>query len=99
MTVQVEATDVRFLAGGVPIDPSEGVARMFGRFELIGRLPAVRSPGPEVLMYRPPTSRDRTRLAELPARIWLRVQPRLWLTHDGDHLLLAPSDSLPALGA
>ena len=99
VTVQIEGPDVRFVADGTVLDPDEGMARLFGRFELVGRLPAVGSPGPEVLMYRPPSSRHRSCLSELPARMWLRVQPHLWLTHDGDHLLLAPTGASFALGA
>lgn len=77
-----------------PIDPAEGMARLFGRFELIDKLPAVRAPGPDVLMYRPPNRGARTRLAAFPAHVWLRVDDQLWLSHDGRYLMLVPTTPL-----
>ncbi|MFQ5966725.1 MAG: hypothetical protein ACE5MI_03820 [Acidimicrobiia bacterium] len=98
--VQLESDTVRFLADGAAIDPAEGMAQLFGRFELIGRLPAIRSPGPEVLIYRPPAL-GRTWSEGLPPYVWLEAQPGLWLSHNGENLLLAPTDPLMAqnLGA
>ncbi|MDP8958333.1 MAG: hypothetical protein M3N51_03830, partial [Actinomycetota bacterium] len=70
------------------------LARLFGEFDLVGRLPALRAPAPEVLVYRPPNRRAASRLAAFPRLSWLEAAPDLWLSHDGDHLLLAPIDPL-----
>lgn len=77
-----------------PLDPSEGMAALFGNFELAGRLPAVRAPGDEVLMYRAPGRKGRGSLEAFPAHVWLRVDEHLWLSHDGEHLLLVPTTPL-----
>lgn len=77
-----------------PLDPSEGMATLFGNFELVGLLPAVRAPGDEVLMYRAPGRKGRGSLEAFPAHVWLRVDENLWLSHDGENLLLAPTTPL-----
>lgn len=80
-----------------PLDPAEGMARLFGQFDLIGSLPSLNAPSAEVLVYRPPNWRHRAKLKAFPQGTWLEAHPGLWLTHDGENLLLAPSD--PVLAA
>lgn len=79
---------------GRPLDPAEGLARLFGEFDLVDRIPAVHAPAPEILVYRPPQRRARSRLGVFPELVWLEAAPDLWLSHDGTHLLLAPTDPL-----
>jgi len=67
------------------------MAALFGNFELVGRLPAVRAPGDEVLLYRAPGRKEQGSLEAFPAHVWLRVDEYLWLSHDGEHLLLVPT--------
>jgi len=76
------------------LDPSEGMAALFGTFRLAGRLPAVRAPGEDVLMYRPAHRRDRHNLDAFPPHVWLQIDTSLWLSHDGEHLLLVPTTPL-----
>lgn len=85
---------VEWLGTTRPLDPSEGMAALFGTFRLVGRLPAVHAPGGEVLMYRSPNRRSRESLDAFPAHVWLQVDVNLWLTHDGEHLLLVPTTPL-----
>ena len=77
-----------------PLDPSEGMAALFGAYRLVGQLPAVRAPGPEVLMYRAPTRKSRAHLDVFPAHVWWRIDATLWLSHDGENLLLVPTSPL-----
>ncbi len=77
-----------------PLDPAAGMTRLFGQFDLVGRLPGLRAPGPEVLVYRPPGRRDHTALSAFPQGHWVEAAPDLWLSHDGSHLLLSPTDPL-----
>lgn len=86
--------EVEWLRANRPIDPDEGMAAIFGDFELVATLPALAAPSPEVLLYRPSGKGQRDRLRSFPAEVWLRATPELWLSHDGDHLLLAPTDPL-----
>lgn len=76
------------------IDPSEGMAALFGSFELVGTLDAVGSPAPEVLVYSAPSPRKRKNLAAFPTHVWVKAAPDLWLTHDGVNLLLATNHRL-----
>lgn len=76
------------------IDPAEGLAALFGSYELIGNLDALGSPAPEVLVYRPPSNRKKRNLAPFPAHVWVKAAPDLWLTHDGENLLLATNHRL-----
>ena len=82
---------VQWLGTTRSLDPSEGMAALFGNFRLVGRLPAVQAPGEEVLMYRSPNRRSREHLEAFPAHVWLQVDVNLWLTHDREHLLLVPT--------
>jgi hypothetical protein len=76
------------------IDPAEGMAALFGSYELIGKLDALGSPAPEVLVYSPPSARKRKNLAPFPMRVWVKPAPDLWLTHDGENLMLATNHRL-----
>jgi hypothetical protein len=86
---RVEWSDV-----GGEIDPSEGMAALFGSYELIGSLDALGSPAPEVLVYRAPSAKRKRNLAPFPAHVWVKAAPDLWLTHDGENLLLATNHRL-----
>ena len=72
-----------------PVDHSEGLAALFGSYDLLGPLDALRSPAPYVLAYAPPSGRKRKNLDALPKRVWLQAGPQLWMSHDGEVLLLA----------
>lgn len=83
---------------GRPIDAAEGMAAVFGQFDLIGRYAAIGTPAPSVLVYAAPGRRHRAGLDLLVEGCWLEVHPDLWATKDADgHLLLAPTD--PVLAA
>ena len=57
-------------------------------------LDALGGPTPTVLAYAPPSQKKRKNLDALPRRVWLEVGPRLWLSHDGELLLLATDHDL-----
>ena len=69
----------------------EAMAALFGNFEMVGELDALGAPAPRVIAYRPPSNRKRANLDAFPRRIWLRASPDLWMSHDGESLLLAPT--------
>jgi hypothetical protein len=96
--IQVVACDecdtVEWWGATGALDPAEGMAALFGDFRLVGRLPTVRAPGQEVLMYRAPGRKTRTYLGAFPSHVWMRVDTHLWLSHDGEHLLLVPTTPL-----
>ena len=73
------------------LDPAEGMAAVFGEYRLVGTLPAIHAPEGAVLMYAAPNRRARLHLSAFPANAWLQVDDHLWLSHDGAHLLLAPT--------
>lgn len=75
-----------------PILPGAGMARLFGGFAAVGRFPTLRGPGPEAIAYRPPSAAAGRLLDAFPRRAWLEVQAGLWMSHDGEHLLLVPID-------
>ena len=85
---------VEWSASRRTLDPSEALAALFGNFTLMGRLPAVQAPGPEVLMYGAPGRKGKTSLAAFPPNVWLQVDDHLWLSHDHEHLLLVPTTPL-----
>ena len=85
---------VEWLGANRSLEPAEGIAALFGGFRLVSRLPAVRAPGDEVLMYRAPSRRARTHLRTFPPYVWMKVDTNLWLSHDGEHLLLVPTTPL-----
>jgi hypothetical protein len=76
------------------IDPNEGMAALFGNYELVATLDAVGSPAPEVLVYSAPSIRKRRNLLPFPKNSWVKAAPDLWLTHDGENLLLATNHKL-----
>lgn len=76
------------------IDPAEGLAYLFGSYDLIGELDALGAPSAKVLVYSAPNGRRRRNLSALPANTWLKVAPHLWLSHDGEVLLLATDQPL-----
>lgn len=76
---------------GDTIDGTEAMAILFGNFDLVGALRSIGSPGGTVLVYSPDRS-GRSRLGAFPQNRWLEGSPGLWFSHDGNHLLLSPSD-------
>ena len=77
-----------------PVDPAEGLAYLFSSFDLIDHLDALGAPSPTVLAYSAPSARKRKNLNALPANIWLKVAPDLWLSHDHETLLLSTNHEL-----
>ncbi len=86
--------EVGWFRDGQWLDPAEGMAALFGEYDLVARLEALSAPAPEVLLYRPPSGRWRAHLEVFPKHVWLEAGPDLFLSHDGEHLLLAPIDRL-----
>lgn len=82
--------EVAWFRDGRWLDPAEGMAALFGEYDLVGRLEALSAPAAEVLLYRPPSKRWRSHLEAFPKHVWLEASPDLFLSHDGEHLLLAP---------
>lgn len=76
------------------IDSSEGIAALFGNYELIDTLDALGCPAPEVLVYRAPSARKKRALVPFPKNVWVKAGPDLWLTHDDENLLLATNHRL-----
>jgi hypothetical protein len=91
-----ECGTVQWFGRSGPLDPAEAMNRVFGQYDLVGRLPSLRGPADWVLVYRPPGRRLRSHLAAFQPGVWFRVDDELWLCHDGEMLLLAPSDPLLA---
>jgi len=81
---------------GAPIEPFDGMADVFGSFDLVATLPAVSAPGRDVLLYRAPRGVSKSLLAALPPRAWLEAAPGLAVSHDGRHLLVSPTDPVMA---
>lgn len=81
--------DVVWLSETGSMDPAEGMAALFGSYDLIGPLVAVGAPAPFVLAYAPPSARKRKNLDAIPRRVWLKAGPQLWMCHDGENLLLS----------
>lgn len=84
---------LEFFGAAGPLDPAEGVAALFGNYDLIGQVPAVGAPADRVLAYRPARGR-KAALALLPVGCWMRVSDELWLASDGSVLLLATPNRL-----
>lgn len=82
-----------FSADG-PIDAAEALAALFGSYDLLGPLDALAAPAARVLAYAPDSARKRKALDSLPRRVWLKAGPHLWLSHDGELLLLATTQRL-----
>ncbi len=85
---------VDWLSDHGPVDPAEAMAALFGSFDLVGSMEALGAPSPEVLVYRPPTARKRRHLDALPRRAWLKAGPHLWMSTDGEVLLLSTNQPL-----
>jgi hypothetical protein len=85
---------VEWFSDAGPVDPAEAMAHLFGSYDLIGPLDALGSPAPAVLAYSPPSARKRKNLDALPEKVWLKAGPNLWLSHDGNVLLLATNQQL-----
>ena len=77
---------------GAPIPSFDGMAEVFGMFDLVATLPGVSAPGPEVLLYKAPRGASRSLLDALPRRTWLEAAPGIAVSHDGRHLLVSPID-------
>lgn len=75
---------------GEPIAPFDGMAEVFGMFDLVATLPGVSSPGRDVLLYKAPRGASRSLLEALPRRTWLEAAPGIAVSHDGRHLLVSP---------
>ena len=86
--------EIGWFQKGEWLDPAEGMAMLFGQFDLVGRLEALSAPAPQVLLYSPPSGRWRAHLDVFDENVWLEAAPNLWLSHDGQHLLLAPTDPI-----
>lgn len=85
---------VDWLSTEGPIDPAEALAALFGSYDLVATLDALGAPAPQVLAYAPPSQRKRSHLDALPRRVWLKAGPHLWLSHDGEVLVLATRQPL-----
>jgi hypothetical protein len=79
---------------GTSIPAFDGMAAVFGAFDLVATLPGVSAPGPDVHLYKVPRSASRSLLGSLPVRTWLEAAPGLAIAHDGRHLLVSPMHSL-----
>ncbi len=89
-----ECGKVDWLSDRGPIDHAEAMAAVFGSFDLVGSIDALGAPSPEVLVYAPPSERKRRNLDALPRRAWLKAGPHLWMSTDGETLLLAVTERL-----
>ena len=77
-----------------PVDSAEAMAALFGSYDLMGPLDALGAPAPRVLAYSPPNKKKRQHLEVLPKHVWLKAGPHLWMSHDGEVLLLATTQPL-----
>ncbi|HEX2153439.1 MAG TPA: hypothetical protein VHL52_05640 [Acidimicrobiia bacterium] len=84
---------LQFFGPRGPLDPAEGMAALFGNYDLVGPLTAVGAPAPRVLAYRP-NQAGKGALALLPPACWLAVGDELWVASDGQALLLATPNQL-----
>lgn len=87
-----ECGQIEWLSREGRLDHAEAVAALFGAYELIGPLDALGSPTDRVLAYSPPSHKKRRNLDALPKNVWLKAGPSLWMSHDGDTLLLATTE-------
>jgi hypothetical protein len=70
-------------------DAHAGMTAAFGNFDLSATLRGLGNAAPDVTIYAPGSAADRRALAALPVRAWLQVEPRFWISSDGDHLLIS----------
>lgn len=94
VTACPDCGEVGWLSDQGPIDPAEGLAYLFGNYDLVDHLDLLGGPAPTALAYAPPSARKRRNLDVFPKHVWLRVGPQLWLSHDGEVLLLATTQRL-----
>lgn len=85
---------VDWLSDQGALDAAEAMAALFGSYDLVGPIDALGAPASEVLVYAPPSARKRRNLDALPRRVWLKAGPHLWMSTDGEVLLLAPTQRL-----
>ena len=78
---------------GAPVPAFDGMAEVFGMFDLVATLPGVSSPGRDVMLYKAPRGASRSLLDALPRRTWLEAAPGISVSHDGRHLLVSPLES------
>ncbi|MGD2060341.1 MAG: hypothetical protein PVF87_05730 [Acidimicrobiia bacterium] len=89
-----ECGSVDWLSDEGPIDHAEAMAALFGTYDLVGPMQALGAPAPQVLVYTPPSARKRRHLDAIPRRAWLKAGPHLWMSTDGEVLLLATTQTL-----
>jgi hypothetical protein len=77
-----------------PVDHAEAMAALFGSYDLVGPIQALGAPSREVLVYAPPSARKRRHLDALPRGTWLKAGPQLWMSTDGEVLLLSTTQRL-----
>lgn len=77
-----------------PVDHAEALAALFGSYDLVGPMQALGAPSRQVLVYSPPSARKRRHLDALPRGAWLKAGPQLWMSTDGEVLLLATTQRL-----
>ena len=77
-----------------PVDPAEALAALYGTYDLVGPIEALGTPAGRALVYSPPSARKRRNLDALPKGVWLKAGPRLWMSHDGQVLLLATTQPM-----
>ena len=85
---------IEWLSSDGPIDSAEAIAALFGSYDLVGPLDALGAPALQVLVYNPPSPRKRKNLDVLPKHAWMKAGPHLWMSHDGEVLLLATTQPM-----
>lgn len=94
VTACADCGRVEWMSDRGPVDHAEAMAAIFGSYDLVGTMDALGAPSPEVLVYSPPTSKKRRNLDALPTKAWLKAGPHLWMSTDGEVLLLATTQRL-----
>ena len=89
-----ECGQIDWMSADGVVDSSEAIAALFGSFDLVGSIDALGAPSPEVLVYAPPSGRKRRHLDSLPRHAWMKAGPHLWLSTDGETLLLSTTQQL-----
>lgn len=89
-----ECGQVEWMSSDGPVDHAEAMAALYGSYDLVGSMEALGAPSSEVLVYVPPSPRRRRNLDALPRRAWLKAAPQLWMSTDGEVLLLATTQRL-----
>ena len=94
VTACEDCGQVEWMSNLGPVDHTEAMASLFGSYDLAGSMQALGAPSREVLVYTPPSPRKRRHLDALPRRAWLKAGPQLWMSTDGEVLLLATTQPL-----